>query len=86
MARPAQQSLEETTYATALKRTAARPRHIVLGNGFSIAAHREFAYDALVHAGGALSERLQHVFDQVQTSDFEAAIKSLQDAAAITSF
>lgn len=84
--RPAEIALEETTYAAALARTQTQPRHLVLGNGFSIAAHRDFAYEALVHAGGHLSERLQHIFDQVQTSDFEAAIKSLQDAAAIASF
>lgn len=77
-------SLRETTYAEAIDATRRRKRHLLLGNGFSIAAHAEFRYDSLLNAGEALTPSLARVFKTLETTDFEVAIKGLQDAIDIT--
>lgn len=55
-------------------------RHLLLGNGFSIAAHRAFSYPSLLEAGGQLSPRLQRIFDALRTTDFEVAVEGITQA------
>lgn len=79
------------SFDQALKSSAKRhhKRHVLLGNGFSIACRPEcFTYgrildeadlDALSVAGGAL-------FDNEETSDFEQVIRALRIAARMATF
>lgn len=57
-------------------------KHLLLGNGFSIACdpifHYGKLYDAAVDAG--LSQRAQSVFERLGTNNFEGAMRLLDDA------
>lgn len=59
--------------------------HLLLGNGFSIAFdYHRFSYSALrtqAEHKGLIGELSTHLFDRLQTQDFELVIKTLQDAA-----
>lgn len=62
-------------------------RHVLLGNGFSIACRPDrFAYDALFNlaAFADASTDIRLVFDHLETTDFEKVIASLQLAAGLT--
>lgn len=56
-------------------------KHLLLGNGFSIACDPVFRYDSLYdHAVAAgLSERAQAVFERLGENNFEGAMSLLED-------
>ena len=60
-----------------------KKRHLLLGNGFSIACRRKiFTYESLFKKANFSSDpKLQEVFDAVGTTDFERVIKMLEDAS-----
>lgn len=62
-------------------------RHLLLGNGFSIACKRDiFSYLSLFEeARKTMSAELAAIFDAMGTQDFEEVIRALQNAAAIVS-
>jgi hypothetical protein len=68
------------------KSAAASRRHLLLGNGFSIACRPDcFRYDALLeHAQfGEQEEALRTLFEVIGTNDFEEIIRSLRNAAMV---
>ena len=61
-------------------------RHLLLGNGFSIACRAGiFRYDALFEQADftALSDSAKDAFTHLKTTDFERVIKALRDAATV---
>jgi hypothetical protein len=60
-------------------------RHLLLGNGFSIACRADiFHYGSLFsQADFSAVPEVQSVFDALGTQDFEAAIRALENAAKI---
>ena len=58
-------------------------RHLLLGNGFSIACRPKiFTYGSLFEqADFSSSSRLPNVFDALKTTDFEKVIRTLDDAS-----
>lgn len=68
------------SFADALDESEDASRHLLLGNGFSIAAHQAFSYPSLLEAGGALTHRLQRIFDALRTTDFEVAVEAVTQA------
>lgn len=80
--------LELLDFPGALERSHDYPglRHVLLGNGFSIACRPEcFRYGALLDKAtfDGASMEIQRVFDLIGTSDFERIIKLLQLSAAL---
>lgn len=73
---------EVLTYQDAVAALPAGRKHILLGNGFSIACDPVFRYaslyDAAISAG--LSERAQRVFQRLGTNNFEGVMRLLEDA------
>ncbi len=62
-------------------------RHLLLGNGFSIACRPDiFRYEKLFEQAdfSNLSESAQKAFDALNTTDFERVIKALRDAAELS--
>ncbi|WP_292098976.1 DUF4917 family protein [Brevundimonas sp.] len=71
-------------YVDALAESAENRRHLLLGNGFSIAAHPDFRYNSLFEeAFGAGDERLRQIFDALETTDFEQVLSSLDNAQTV---
>ena len=64
-----------------------KKRHLLLGNGFSIACCPGiFSYKSLFEkAKFSSAPRLKNVFDALKTTDFEEVIKALQDASKVIS-
>jgi len=63
-------------------------RHVLLGNGFSIACRPKiFAYGKLFEQAdfSKISATAKNAFKALGTQDFEKVIKALRDAAAIVS-
>jgi hypothetical protein len=64
-------------------------KHLMLGNGFSIALRREiFTYNTLLeraHQSNRLSKELDDVFTTLGTTDFEKVIEALENAADLVS-
>lgn len=62
-----------------------KKRHLLLGNGFSIACHPQiFTYGSLFEqADFSSAPRLPAVFNAVGTTDFEHVIKMLEDASRV---
>jgi hypothetical protein len=60
-------------------------RHLMLGNGFSIACRADiFHYGSLfAQADFSVAPEVASVFDALDTQDFEAAIRALENAARI---
>ncbi|EAT14771.1 DUF4917 family protein [Desulfuromonas acetoxidans] len=61
-------------------------RHLLLGNGFSIACRPDiFVYGKLFERAdfSALSPSARHAFEALGTQDFEKVIKALRDASAL---
>jgi hypothetical protein len=67
------------------KIAAASHRHVLLGNGFSIALYPEiFSYGSLYENADLESvPRISALFEALQTQDFEIVIRHLQDAARV---
>jgi len=63
-------------------------RHLLLGNGFSIACRPNiFVYKKLFEQAdfSSLSPNVKKAFDELGTSDFECVIKSLRSTAKVVS-
>lgn len=76
------------SFGEALRKTeGARNRHLILGNGFSIALKPDiFTYQSLYeNADFSQAPHLPAIFDALRTRDFEVVIRALQSAAAILS-
>lgn len=60
---------------------------ILLGNGFSIAVHPEFAYGRLLDEAKfgppVRDERIRQVFDSLGTADFELVVRQLEATAGL---
>ena len=63
----------------------AKKRHLLLGNGFSIALKPDiFSYGSLYgNADFSAAPHVKKLFDALGTQDFEIVIKHLQDAAKV---
>jgi hypothetical protein len=83
MGRPPRIRVSRTTFAEAIDATAEQRRHLLLGNGFSIAAHPQFEYGSLLDAAGQLTPRLSGVFRELGTTDFEITLNFLNQAEAV---
>lgn len=75
------------TFAEAIHASAGySKRHLLLGNGFSIACRPDiFRYDKLFEQAdfSALGDSAKSVFSVLRTTDFERVIKALRDSANI---
>ncbi|MFN9064981.1 MAG: DUF4917 family protein [bacterium] len=75
------------TFGEAIKASAGfKKRHLLLGNGFSIACRADiFRYDALFEQADftALSKAAKSAFTLLRTTDFERVIRTLRDAATL---
>ena len=61
-----------------------KTRHLLLGNGFSIACSGTFKYPSLFEAADFPSDsHLSKVFENLDPKDFEKAIRRLEDASKI---
>ena len=71
------------SYDAVLRRLEGSRKHLLLGNGFSIACDAIFAYDNLYeHAVGAgLPDRVQAVFEHLGTNNFEGVMRLLDEGA-----
>ena len=76
------------TFSEALQEAQAfSTKHLMLGNGFSIACRPQiFAYGKLFEQAdfSTISPTAKHAFAALDTQDFEKVIKTLRDASAIT--
>ena len=70
-------------FQDALARTSDRRRHLLLGNGFSIAAWPDFRYGALLGTVAGQAPRIEALFARFQTVDFERVGRALLDARAV---
>lgn len=70
-------------FADAIDRTADRRRHLLLGNGFSIAAWANFGYGALVGTVVGQAPRIEELFDRFQTADFERVARALLETQQV---
>jgi len=64
------------TFEEALERTHRSRRQVLLGNGFSTAAHKAFRYDGILKAA-EIDQRVRDIFTKAGTSNFEAAMTQL---------
>jgi hypothetical protein len=73
------------TFAQALTETDIEKRHLLLGNGFSIALFpNRFRYGSLLEEADFSScPNARQAFDQLGTTDFEVVIKALRNAIAL---
>lgn len=65
--------------------TADRRRHLLLGNGFSIAAWPDFRYDALLTTVAGQNARVEALFEHFETVDFERVARALLETQAVLS-
>lgn len=76
------------TFQQAIKASASySKRHLLLGNGFSIACRPDiFRYEKLFEQAdfSNLSASAQRAFEALNTTDFERVIKALRDSARLT--
>jgi hypothetical protein len=76
------------TFAEAIRASTNYPkRHLLLGNGFSIACRPDiFRYEKLYEQAdfSALPSSAKAAFEALKTADFERVIKALRDTAALT--
>jgi hypothetical protein len=78
------------SFQQALLEAGEKNRHVLLGNGFSIAVRAKiFTYHSLfsrAKESGMLTPELQRVFDELGTTDFEQVMEALQNAANLVRF
>jgi hypothetical protein len=72
-------AVRELTFDQALAATAGQKRHLLLGNGFSIAAHPRFAYSSLFAVAKKMRPSIEALFDEAQTTNFEVAMEAAFD-------
>jgi Domain of unknown function (DUF4917) len=77
--------VELKTFAQALTETDAGKRHLLLGNGFSIALFPDrFRYGSLLEeADFSNCPNARRAFDRLGTTDFEVVIRALRNAIAL---
>lgn len=70
------------SYESLLSKLGGRRKHLLLGNGFSIACDPIFKYNRLYDAAVAsgLSARAQKVFERLGTNNFEGVMRLLDDS------
>ena len=73
------------SFEQALRETAGRKRHLILGNGFSIALKPDiFSYGSLFdNADFGDAKHVPALFAALKTNDFEIVIRHLQDTARV---
>lgn len=73
------------SFAEALEETAPATRHLLVGNGFSMAqGGQRFNYLTLLERSGLPEDgEIRNVFRQLGTSDFEEVMRALEHAAVI---
>lgn len=73
------------TFQDAINETEGKKRHLILGNGFSIACRPDiFRYDTLYNqADFSNCLHVEEVFQELNTHDFEVVINALERAAQI---
>jgi len=71
------------SFDSAIERTENRRRHLLLGNGFSIAAWPLFGYGALLGTVVGQAPRIEELFDRFQTVDFERVARALLEAREV---
>lgn len=69
-------AVEEKTFEETLDLTKGVARDLLLGNGFSIAAHDGFDYRRLLDRA-SVSDEVRGIFAQARTSNFEAVMRIL---------
>lgn len=76
---------ELITFQDAIKETEGQKRHLILGNGFSIACRPDiFRYDTLYNqADFSKCKHVEQVFERLNTHDFEVIIDALEKGAQI---
>lgn len=77
-----------TSFAEALRQAPQGKRHLLLGNGFSIACRPDiFVYRKLLEQADftTLAPSARRAFDALATNDFEKVIRTLRDAYAVAS-
>ena len=72
---------QRTTFAEALTETRAQRRHLLLGNGFSIAAHSGFHYGSLADEARNNDANIDRLFEAFGTNNFEEAMAAAVDPA-----
>lgn len=79
--------LDLISFKKALAFAGTGKKHLMLGNGFSIALRPDiFTYNTLFERAkesNRLSPELANVFDRLRTTDFELVIKALENAAVL---
>lgn len=77
--------VQVVTFQDALAATEGRRRHLLLGNGFSIALFpNRFRYGSLLEETDfARAPEIREAFDRLQTTDFEVVINALKQAIAV---
>lgn len=78
--------VDVVSFASAMKSLeGAKKRHLLLGNGFSIALRPDiFTYGSLYeNADFSAAPHVRKLFEALRTQDFEVVIKHLQDAAKV---
>ncbi len=82
--------LKVISFSEALIESGEKNRHVLLGNGFSIALRPDiFTYNTLYQSAkesGKLTPAMQKVFDKLGTTDFEQVMEALQNAATLVQF
>lgn len=73
------------TFQDALKKASGYKKHLLLGNGFSIACKPDiFTYQTLYNqADFSEMPNAKLLFEELKTSDFEVVVKSLEQAASV---
>lgn len=74
------QQFESIAFTEALQRTREQPRHLLLGNGFSIGVHRAFGYPSLYEDAVKRDPGLAALFP-VDDTNFETALERCQEPA-----
>lgn len=73
-----------TPFETAITETALVKRHLLLGNGFSIALFPNFRYDSLLEQADFRGmPEARRAFDALETSDFETVINAFRQTCSL---
>lgn len=71
--------ISSVRFEEALAQTANQKRYLLLGNGFSIAAHAPFAYSSLFEIAVSTDPTLKPIFERAKTKNFELVIAKTSD-------
>lgn len=70
------EAVTEVSFERAIELSEGTPRDLLLGNGFSIGAHKAFHYEHLLEAS-ELTAEVEGIFATARTSNFEAVMRIL---------